>query len=122
MTPDKNIELPNTGTRNAPRMHPLLHIPVPWVFALTYLVGAACQAVMPLPIRSANLLLISHIAGAALLLVGVALAVGSQILFRMARTTTVPFETASQLITRGPYRFSRNPMYISLTLIYLGEV
>lgn len=121
MTPDKNVEFPEAETQSAPRIHPLMHIPVPWVFVLTYLAGVACQSVMPLPLRSANLLLLSHIAGAALLLGGVTLAAWSQGLFRAARTTTVPFETSSQLITRGPYRFSRNPMYISLTMIYLGE-
>ena len=36
------------------------------------------------------------------------------------RTTIIPFGTASNLITRGPYRFTRNPMYLSLVLVYIG--
>ena len=78
-------------------VHPLLHVPVPWVFVLGYF------------------------AGLALVVLGVALAAWSLSLFRRARTTTVPLEAPSTVVTRGPYRLSRNPMYVSLTLIYLGE-
>ena len=51
---------------------------------------------------------------------GVAIAVWGQVLFRKAHTTTVPGQTSSRLITSGPYRFSRNPMYVGLVLAYLG--
>lgn len=40
--------------------------------------------------------------------------------FRRAGTTFDVGKPASALITEGPYRFSRNPSYISLTLLYLG--
>jgi protein-S-isoprenylcysteine O-methyltransferase Ste14 len=42
--------------------------------------------------------------------------------FYRARPTTVPGESSNQLVTLGPYRFTRNPMYVGLTLAYLGEV
>lgn len=41
-------------------------------------------------------------------------------MFVLARTTLIPHGQASRLITAGPYRFTRNPMYLSLTLGYLG--
>jgi len=103
------------------RIHPLMHIPVPWVFVLTYLAGVGLQYLVPLTINSTDIILISHIVGIILLIGGVPLAVWSLGIFRAARTTTVPFEAASKLVTWGPYRFSRNPMYVSLVLIYLGE-
>lgn len=103
------------------RIHPLMHIPVPWVFVLTFLIGCGLNAVVPLTIPSASLRRISLVAGIVLMACGLALAGWSLSLFRAARTTTIPFEEVSQLVTWGPYRFSRNPMYISLTLIYLGE-
>ncbi len=40
--------------------------------------------------------------------------------FRRAGTTFDVRQPASVLITEGPYRFSRNPAYVSLTLLYLG--
>jgi len=103
------------------RIHPLMRIPVPWVFVLAYLAGAVVQHFLPVTWPSATLVRISHVAGAALMAVGVALAAWSLGLFRAARTTTVPFESPAQLVTWGPYRFTRNPMYVSLTLAYLGE-
>lgn len=35
-------------------------------------------------------------------------------LFRAKKTTVVPFATASTLVTSGPFRLSRNPLYVSL--------
>jgi protein-S-isoprenylcysteine O-methyltransferase Ste14 len=40
--------------------------------------------------------------------------------FRRAATTFDVRKAASALITDGPYRFSRNPTYLSLTLLCLG--
>jgi protein-S-isoprenylcysteine O-methyltransferase Ste14 len=102
------------------RIHPLMTVPVPWVFILTFFAGVGLQHQLPFMIHSPDVLLISHVAGIGLTAGGVLLAVSSLGLFRAARTTTVPFGTASKLITWGPYRFSRNPMYVSLVLTYLG--
>src|SRR5207249_3117984 len=67
------------------------------------------------------LLLASRAVGVVLLIAGGSMAWWSLSLFRAARTTTIPFEAPSRLVTGGPYRFSRNPMYVSLILVYLGE-
>jgi len=40
--------------------------------------------------------------------------------FRRANTPFNAHKPASALITDGPYRFSRNPAYVALTLWYLG--
>jgi protein-S-isoprenylcysteine O-methyltransferase Ste14 len=102
-------------------INPLMHIPVPWVFVLAYLLGFGLQLLFPTQITSAGILLISRVIGGVLLATGGILAAWSLLIFHRSSTTTVPLETSSNLVTWGPYRFSRNPMYIGLTLIYLGE-
>lgn len=39
---------------------------------------------------------------------------------RMAGTTVRPDKPSVKLVTGGPYRFSRNPLYLALTLMYAG--
>lgn len=41
-------------------------------------------------------------------------------LFKEAGTNVVPWSPSTALVFEGPYRFSRNPMYIGFTLTYLG--
>lgn len=41
-------------------------------------------------------------------------------IFKKANTTIKPFEEPDMLITGGPYRVSRNPMYLGFVLILLG--
>jgi protein-S-isoprenylcysteine O-methyltransferase Ste14 len=43
------------------------------------------------------------------------------IIFHKANTTTTPGEISKKLVVSGPYRLTRNPMYVCLTLAYLGE-
>ena len=57
----------------------------------------------------------------AALAAGAFFAAWSLILFHNARTTTTPGERSTRLVTWGPYGRSRNPMYVSLILAYLGE-
>jgi protein-S-isoprenylcysteine O-methyltransferase Ste14 len=40
--------------------------------------------------------------------------------FRHARTHPEPWKPTKALVTVGPYRYSRNPMYVGMTLLYLG--
>ncbi len=39
---------------------------------------------------------------------------------RDAETNVSPYERTTALVTEGPYRFTRNPLYLSLTLVYGG--
>ena len=98
----------------------LLHVPVPWVFVLTYLLGMALERVLH-PTVSPTAASISTIAGAVLFAVGALIAGWGLVLFRKAKTTTVPGKVSGKLVTWGPYRFTRNPMYVGLVLAYLGE-
>jgi len=37
-----------------------------------------------------------------------------------AHTSVDPVKPTTALVTEGPYRYSRNPIYVALTLLYLG--
>jgi hypothetical protein len=52
---------------------------------------------------------------------GAGLAAWGWLIFWSRRTTRVPGEASSTLVTWGPYQFTRNPMYIGLAVAYLGE-
>lgn len=98
----------------------LMHVPVPWVFILAYLVGAGLEFAFPSHSAAEPLHGVS-LAGGALFAIGAAIAAWSLLLFYQARTTTVPGRKSCKLVMKGPYRFSRNPMYVGLVIAYLGE-
>ena len=58
--------------------------------------------------------------GLVLMVAGAVLAIAGVLAFRRARTTILPFRAASAMVRDGPYRFTRNPMYVGMTLAYLG--
>jgi len=55
-----------------------------------------------------------------LLVSGIALAVAGVIEVVRHQTTIVPHHAVSALVTTGPYRITRNPMYTGLAIAYLG--
>ncbi|HEU4565154.1 MAG TPA: isoprenylcysteine carboxylmethyltransferase family protein [Gemmatimonadaceae bacterium] len=61
-----------------------------------------------------------EIAGALLLAAGLALDLWGVATFRRSGTTLIPNRAAARLVTAGPYRFTRNPMYTGLTTVYVG--
>ena len=98
-----------------------LRIPVPWVFVLTYLVGVVFEAAVPIDTRHRVNANVTLVAGAIVFSFGAIIAGWGLVTFRRAHTTTVPGRTSAQLVTWGPYRFTRNPMYVGLTIAYIGE-
>ena len=98
----------------------LLRIPVPWVFVLGYLAGVAAERALRTHVALETLPGLP-LAGGMLFLVGAVIAGWGLATFRRARTTTVPGETSARLVTWGPYRATRNPMYVGLIVAYLGE-
>ena len=40
--------------------------------------------------------------------------------FRRAGTQLPPFRPTSAIVTDGPFRFTRNPMYLGMTALYIG--
>jgi protein-S-isoprenylcysteine O-methyltransferase Ste14 len=107
--------------RASTERRPFLHMPVPWVFVLAFLLGVGLQFLLPLSSASSTLSGLAWVAGVVLFVAGAVIAGWGLLLFHRLETTTTPGEAPNNLVTTGPYRFTRNPMYLGLVLAYLGE-
>jgi len=58
--------------------------------------------------------------GAIIIGFGLAIAFWSRALFLKGKTTLSPYEMPTALVTGGPFRISRNPMYLGMESILLG--
>jgi protein-S-isoprenylcysteine O-methyltransferase Ste14 len=87
----------------------------PRLFLLYGAAGAALHFALPAPV-----LLRLPWLGAAIAAAGAGLAVWGERTFVAAGTTVKPFERSSVLVTSGPYRFTRNPMYLGIVSMLVG--
>jgi len=58
--------------------------------------------------------------GIPLVLLGIAINLWTDSVFKKNKTTVKPYENPSALMTAGPFRVSRHPMYLGMTLILIG--
>ena len=97
----------------------LERVPPPVFFFTCVLFGWALGRVRPvslglhaLPIRLALALPLYALA--------FTLGLWKLVVFSRSRTSPMPFGTPTSLLTSGPFRFSRNPLYLALVLILSG--
>jgi protein-S-isoprenylcysteine O-methyltransferase Ste14 len=99
------------GTASYPR-----DIPPFW-----FLVAIGGELVLHFLLPGARLLRAPWTAGGiALNALGLWLMAAALARFRRARTGVRPFSDATALIADGPYRFTRNPMYLGMVTMLLG--
>lgn len=91
--------------------------PAPILYALAFLVGVLLHGVFPQPILPLD---IAPLAAVSLLGFGATLAVWSRRALEGAGTNVNPSRPATTLVVTGPFGFSRNPMYVARTFLYLG--
>lgn len=58
--------------------------------------------------------------GGVVMAIGAALAVSARLHFKRTGQSVRPWDPTPSLIFEGPYRFTRNPMYVGLTLFQIG--
>jgi protein-S-isoprenylcysteine O-methyltransferase Ste14 len=96
-----------------------VRIPPPLVFVAFMAVGVLVNWLM-VPLRLPLPLLPRVIAGALLIVAGLALGIWSVVHFRRTGQDPAPWEPSPTLILEGPYRFTRNPIYVGMTVVQLG--
>lgn len=101
--------------------HPGVRFPPPLLFVAGFLLAWLVESrVAHLPIAADGASGAARMVGTAIVFVGVALGVWGALTFVRARTAIIPNQPASRVVVSGPYRFTRNPMYIGLTATYVG--
>lgn len=93
---------------------PQVRVPPPLFYALAVLGGFLLNHQWPMPIGGGM-----WIKGLAIVLIvaSVVLASSGIRTFRRSRTSIVPVRPARALVVSGPYRFTRNPMYLGLAVL-----
>lgn len=87
----------------------------PRVYLAAIVIGVLLQLVMPLPFLPRPMA-----AGAILVVAAIALLSHSVALFRAAGTPVPARQPTTAIVRTGPYRFSRNPIYLAYSLFLLG--
>ena len=96
----------------------MLKLPPP-IWALAYMLIAAAASYLAGWPRVPGLPLVWL--AVVLIVLGIALAATAAILFRREGTELNPTSTTNRkLVTSGPFRLTRNPMYLALVVVALG--
>ena len=90
--------------------------PPPLIYLGGLIAGFAIQARLPLPLLLPKGL--RRFLGSLLLGGAIALIVGALRTFQRAGTSVSPNEPTTAFTSEGPYRVTRNPLYLSLTMLY----
>jgi protein-S-isoprenylcysteine O-methyltransferase Ste14 len=100
-----------------PPDHAGVRLPPPFFYVIPFCAGLLLHRVHPIPILRREM---SAMPGLVLAVLGLLLVAWALGLFARARTSPIPVKPTTAIVETGPYRFSRNPMYVGLTLLYTG--
>ena len=92
----------------------------PAIYLGGLVVGYLIQWLLPVWIVPAAWSVAIRIIGVVVLAIGAWLMVSALGVFHRVGTAVSPFEPTTNLASDGPYRFSRNPIYLGMTLLLAG--
>ncbi len=87
------------------------------IYLVLFLLGVLLQWLLPLPFLASTP---ARLAGLAILLLNLAIGLPAVRAMLKARTSLNPARPVTSLVLSGSYRFTRNPMYLGLTLLFTG--
>lgn len=88
-----------------------------WIFFTVVVAGLLLHRVRPLPVLP---MIVSIPLGVILAVAGIVLARAAVIAFQRSNTSIQPRDLPAAIVTSGPYRFSRNPIYLGMALLSAG--
>src|SRR6201993_1598145 len=96
-----------------------VRFPPPLVFLGAIIAGVIVQRMaIPLSLKLAAGIRLA--VGVLILVCGTSLLISARIWFTRTRQSPIPWKPTPELILQGPYRFTRNPMYVGVTLFVIG--
>jgi protein-S-isoprenylcysteine O-methyltransferase Ste14 len=95
-------------------------VPPPFIFVGGWIAAWLVNRGLQFEIDGAGPTVIQTILGVIVLGAGLVLMAWGILTFRRSKTPLVPVQPARVVVMDGPYRFTRNPMYLGLTAAYLG--
>lgn len=89
----------------------------PLIFLIAVLIGVGAHFLFPVPLSPATPW---RILGAVFAVAAATIVLSARVQMLKAGTNVRPDLPSTAVVTGGPYRFTRNPMYLSLCLLNLG--
>ena len=91
--------------------------PPPLIYLAALVIGVALHYRVPTPFIPRGF---AYGLGAVLILIGGWIVISGRQVMLKAGTAISPTVPTSALVTMGPFRFTRNPLYVGVTLCYVG--
>jgi protein-S-isoprenylcysteine O-methyltransferase Ste14 len=88
----------------------------PLIYGAAFIIGLLLHVAFPLHVLPTTL---ARGIGVVCVLVSLPLALATLRILSRAHTPD-PMKPTTALVTEGPFRYSRNPIYLALTLLYVG--
>jgi protein-S-isoprenylcysteine O-methyltransferase Ste14 len=101
----------------SPADHPGIVAPPPLLYAVGVLVVLLLRWIRPWTILPPHLV---PWVGLGLIALGLALGIPGRIGLARARTSVNPRKPTTAIVTSGTYRFTRNPLYVGLAIVFVG--
>ena len=102
---------------NSDKDHAGVIFPPPLIYLGFLLSGIAVDYFSPVPVLPDPL---QYWAGAGLIVLGLAISLPAFVQFNKSGTSVRPDRPTTAIIVSGSFRFTRNPLYLSLFLVYAG--